>query len=336
MPTGRRSPARGVSLQLPSVQLLRPDPDPRDLEPAERVAELWRLLCEAVQSAASPRVMLSGGLDSRLVAAAAAEVHDAPRFASFGDPDCCDLPIAVLVASRLGGHHDVAELDADSARVCELRVWHATGGWGGPTASPGAPCDDAFAGEVVLSGASGDVVWGRAREVQRGPARWWRRLGLPEPSAPEVPPPPRWIDPSALPSWRNLHTRQRLRTWMGALPRLEVSPVRPVPWEPAVLGFCLALPEQERVGRALVRRVLATVRPDLSAEALPPVRGPVHDFARALRGEGWRQELQRWLDRPEAWRHVRRRPVLRWLRMTLSGRRDRSGLIARVRAATRW
>lgn len=340
-PSAGASPALGVGLRRQAWILRDPPGIPAD--PDARADRLWALLGDAVENARRGRVgvALSGGLDSRAIAACAADRlgPDALVALTFGDPDCADLPIAREVARRLDLGHELVELPPDGALRAEARVWVATDGLGGPACAPGAPTDEAWAGfDVLLSGTSGDVVWGDTPTPGPAPARWLRRLGLPAARSPVAPPPPPWCrSPDA---WTNLWTRQRLRTWAGARSRLPFTAVQPIPWSPPLLAFCLALPPGDRVDRALLRRALARHAPAVAG--LPTVRGRVHDLGRAWVTEpAWRRELERWLGERSSLDAfgrlgIRVRPIRRWYRQLVQGRRDRSGLLSRVRAAWRW
>ena len=244
--------------------------------------------------------------------------------------------MAAEVAGRLGLAHAVHRLGPGDALACEERVWRATDGTGGPGSAPGAPSDEAWAGLRLLSGTSGDVIWGDSPQPGPSPARRLRRLGFGAPCSPPVPPPPRWL--RAPGAWRSLWTRQAAVTWSGVLPRLDFAEVVPVAWQPELLAFCLALPPEDRADRALLRAVLRRHAPDLSDEALPPVRGAVHDLDRAFRSPPWRAELERWAQDGAGLSAVGIDPVglRRLVGQTLRGSRDRAGFLSRVRALWRW
>jgi hypothetical protein len=318
---------------------------PDRLNPDERADRLWDLLLQAVRRACRgrPRTTLSGGLDSRAVAAALAEAAPPGRSAgTFGDPDCDDLPVARRAALALGLEHQVTVFGPDAALRHEDRVWHATGGIGGPAAAPGASTDEPWAArcDVLLSGTSGDVIWGDSVRPGPSPPRRARSLGIPFVAASwddEVPVAPPWVSRAGAAAWQNLWTRQAGATWAGTLSRGPHTPVVPVLWDEPLLAFCLALGEDDRRDRALVQRMLSRHAPAVSTDAIPlSRRGPVHDLDRAMRAEPWTTELDRWL-RETDFRAVGLRPRgVRSLVAKVRAGRNRSGSLSRVRALTRW
>ncbi len=341
--------APGVGRVWESWPLAPPDPPPSALTFDERADRLWELLVAAVARACggrtAPRTTLSGGLDSRAVAAALAKAAPAGRSAgTFGDPDCADLPVARSVAAALGLPHEVTELSEDAALVHEARVWRATGGMGGPAAAPGAATDEAWAEscDVLLSGTAGDVIWGDSVRPGPSPRRRLRRLGMTyvEPAWDEErPSAPSWLDaasPGAA-AWTNLWTRQACGTWMGVQSRLPYTPVAPVLWDDPLIAFCLALGDDDRRDRALVRRMLARHAPAASTDAIPLApRGPVHDLDRAFRGPAWAAELDRWLDVTD-FRAIGLSPRgVRRLVARIRAGRNRAASLSRVRALARW
>ena len=348
---GRRSPVAGIRRRFEGWALAPPEPHPLELSAGDRADRLWGLLCaavaEAVDGACAPRAALSGGLDSRAIAAALAEV--APRSGSLGrvgDPDCADLPVARGVGAALGLPHQVTLLPMDGALRHEERVWRATDGTGGPASAPGAPTDEAWGGgcDLLLSGCAGDVVWGGSVRPGPSPERRLRRLGVPwlAPSwDDEVPTAPGWLPPTGVAAWLNLWTRQAGGTWNGVLPRLASTPVVPVLWHEPLLSFCLALEPEDRRERRLVQRVLERRAPAVAPGRLPLApRGPVHDLDRAFAGcPQWRQELERMAADEVGLHRVGLRPagVRRLVRRALAARGPgRAGSISRVRALLPW
>jgi len=343
-PVGAHTLLRGVRWETEPWALPPPPMHPSALGPDARADALWRLACEAV-SGVSGRVgvALSGGLDSRLVAAAAREVHGDILGLTFGDSGAVDLGRARLVARRLGIRHLVSALPMDAALLEEQRVFRATGGLGGPAAAPGAFTDRSWSADVdvLLSGTSGDVVWGDTR--LRGPTNpsRLRKLGVRElrDLLASVPAPPPWASPAGTVAWQNLWTRQARVTWNGVLPRLASTPVRPVPWDESLLAFCLALDGVDRAGRSLLARTLERHAPAVAPRVVPGVTGPVHDLDRAMASSpGWQAELDRMIAAPERWRAVGLKPrgVTRLLRLVRDGKRARSGLVSRLRTVWLW
>lgn len=329
-PAGERSLRLGVRRSPLVIPVEPPDPDPRSLPVDARADRLWELLVEATRGPGW--CTLSGGLDSRAVAAAAG-VGQPRVVATFGDPDCVDLPVARRVAAALGAEeHVVTDLPGDAALRCEERVLRATGGLGGASSAPGAWTDTLWDTPRLLSGTSGDVIWGdTARRGPSSPSRL-RKLGvreLPDPLV-SVPTAPPWSSAAGRSVWAELHTRQGRVTWLGALSRFPRTEVVPVPWTPRVLGFCLALEEEDRRDRRLLRRMLALRAPAVAR--LPVVHGPVHDLDRAMATEpAWQEALARMegLD----WRFVGLAPraTRRLIRLVRRGARPRAGLVARLR-----
>jgi len=344
---GRRTMLDGVHAAVPSWEIEAPEVLPADLDPEARADRLWSLLLGAVAEVtarcARVRTTLSGGLDSRAVAAALAALAPAGASAgTFGDPDCDDLPVARKVARALGLPHEVTEFGPDAALRHEARVWRATDGAGGPAAAPGASTDERWsdACDVLLSGTSGDVIWGASVRPGPSPSRRLRSLGVaaPEPSwDEEIPEPPTWASRAGATAWKNLWTRQAGGTWGGARSRLAFTPVEPVLWHEPLLSFCLALGDDDRRDRRLVRRMLARHAAAVSVEAVPlSPRGPVHDLDRAMRGEAWTEELDRWLTVTDFGAVGLKPNGVRRLVAKIRAGRNRSGSLSRVRALARW
>jgi hypothetical protein len=348
---GRRTLIAGVERRFEPWVIGAPEPWPGSLTEDRRADRLWELLRAAVARACAPatapRASLSGGLDSRAVAAALASLATSGCSAgTFGDPDCADLATARSLAEALGLPHEATSLPADGALRHEERVWRATDGTGGPGAAPGAPTDGAWAHgcDLLLSGCAGDVVWGSSVRPGPSPGRRLRRLGvpfLPPDWDREVPPPPGWIPETGAAAWFNLWTRQAGTTWNGVLPRRAWTTVVPVLWDLELLAFCLALSAEDRQDRRLVRRMLERHAPHVTDRAIPRVRGaPVHDLDRAFATcPTWRAELETWAAGGPRFERVGLRPraVRRLVRHALAGREPgRSGSISRLRALVRW
>lgn len=345
-PLGQRSLLDGVVWTRPEPWALRePSPHPSTLGPDGRADMMWRLLCDAVSRNGAPRVgvALSGGLDSRAVAAAAMATLPHVGCATFGDSGAVDLGRARMVARRLGAPHIVSALPLEAALFEERRVFEATGGLGGPASAPGAFTDFTWAEDfdVLLSGMSGDVIWGDTTLRGPTPPSRLRKLGAREAQSPltMVPPPPGWATPAGVVAWQNLWTRQARVTWNGLLSRRQVMPVHPVLWDPSLVSFCLALDGVDRGGRSLLVRMLARHAKTVDPEVVPPVSGPVHDLNRAMHTSAmWRAELDGMLGSPERWAEAGLRPrgVARLLRLVRDGKRPRAGLVSRLRILWSW
>jgi hypothetical protein len=346
---GERSLLVDVHAVIKPLILTAPVVHPADLSPDARADRLWTLLCDAVRAAvrgrSRVRAALSGGLDSRAIAAAAVAV-DAPglSFGTFGDFDAPDLAVAPEIARRLDRPHRISILSPDCALECEERVWTATDGTGGPASAPGAPTDRSWADEcdVLLSGCSADVIWGDTVSSGPSPAQRLRKLGVSaSPEDPVAPPAPPWVSPGGADAWVNLHTRQRAVTWNGVLPRLAHTPVVPVVWHPPLVAFASALPIADRAGRALVVRMLARHAPTIAGVRLVKTAG-VHDLDRAWRGPVWGEALDAWTgDSPNevaafAVLGLDRRAVVRMVDQVRRGARSRASFLSRLRALRRW
>ena len=339
--TGRRTLLLDVERVAHPWELPAPPVLPAALDPDARADRLWELLRAAVRTDAErPRCSLSGGLDSRAIAAAAADLPGL-SLGTFGEADSQDVPVAAEVARALALPHTIATLPPQAARELEDRVFSASGGLGGPDAAPGSWTDAAWAQEcdVLLSGTSGDVIWGDTGLGGRTPDSRLRKLGVSAVGDPleGVHTAPPWASPSGKGAWANLWTRQARVTWNGVLPRLAHTAVRPVCWEPHLLAFCLALGDADRADRALLRRMLRRHVPAVAS--IPAVRGRPLDMDRLFASDPWwREELDEMAaDRP-AWARLGLNPggVARLLRLVRDGRRSRAGLVCRLRVLRRW
>ena len=217
----------------------------------------------------------------------------------------------------------------------------ATHGLGGPAAAPGAPTDAEWAAEcdVLLSGSSGDVIWGDTARGGPPNLRRARRLGLQAALRPlRVPSAPAWVSPGGRRAWFDLHTRQARVTWLGSASRRALTPVVPVAWHAPLVAFCLALPDADRRDRALLRAVLARHAPDL--HAIPTVKSAfVHDLDRAWRRSPRLQaELRGRLLRPAGWgpTGLDRQELRRRLERCLAGARNEARTLGRAFAVHRW
>ena len=340
--TGSRTLLRDVERVIEPWPLPAPNPDPRALDADARADALWTLLRAAVRgsSAERPRAALSGGLDSRAIAAAAVGLPGL-SLGTFGEADAIDLPVARQVAGLLGAPHTVSILSPGAALAAEDRVFDVTGGLGGPDAAPGAQTDEPWSGacDLLLSGMSGDVIWGDTTLGGRTPDSRLRKLGLREVGEPldGVPEAPTFASPSGAEAWLNLWTRQACVTWNGVLPRLRYTTVVPVCWDAPLLSFCLALVADDRLGRSLLRRMLARHAPAIAG--VPAVRGATFDLDRAMTSDpAWRRELDGMAADKAAWRGLGLDPrgVARLMRLQRDGKRRRAALVSRLRVLRRW
>ncbi len=340
--TGGRTLLRDVERVMEPWSLPVPDPDPRTLDADGRADALWELLRAAVRAwpTSRPRAALSGGLDSRAIAAAAVGLPGV-SLGTFGEPDAVDLPVAATIAALFDAPHVVSVLSPHAARAAEGRVFDATGGLGGPDAAPGAQTDASWAGDcdLLLSGMSGDVIWGDTALGGRTPDSRLRKLGASGVGEPlhGVPPAPSFASPAGAAAWLNLWTRQACVTWNGVLSRLAFTPVQPVCWEAPLLSFCLALEEGDRADRALLRHMLARQAPRVAA--VPAVRGATFDLDRAMSSDPtWRRELDEMAADRVAWTRLGLNPrgVARLLRLQRDKKRRRAALVSRLWVLRRW
>ncbi|MDT0441411.1 asparagine synthetase B family protein [Streptomyces johnsoniae] len=186
---GRETLLRGVHELLPGRCLrLRADgtrteetfwepaEDVEELPPAEHAARLRALLEDATARrlpAAGPvSVLLSGGVDSSLVTALAARLHDAPVRSysiGFGGDTQDELAYSGLVAAHCGTEHRVLTVPgaAVAARLPET-VALLDSPVGDPLTVPNlllAEAVSADGADVVLNGEGGDPVFGGPKNL---------------------------------------------------------------------------------------------------------------------------------------------------------------------------
>lgn len=132
-------------------------------DPVERGKQL---LCQAVERQTREKkgvaLALSGGLDSRLILAAATEVgRPVPTF-TFGQKDCDDRKIAQLVAETAGSDNYFFELSSGYlSRWAERGVWQ-TDGMDNCTNFAGIELHSKVGEKwrIVLNGSGGNELWG--------------------------------------------------------------------------------------------------------------------------------------------------------------------------------
>ena len=162
-------------------------PDPGDPEAAARVAEALVQAVAPLRDAPGPvELSLTGGKDSRLIAAALARAGVPARARTYGFPRHPDVVIAAQVALELGLEHEVVEPRTTGAA-----------GPGGTTGTDGADgADGAGAGGITgaarIAGAAGSRVvqevdvLGRLRAtvlVADGMLSAFENVGRPDPDA---------------------------------------------------------------------------------------------------------------------------------------------------------
>jgi len=121
---------------------------------------------------------LSGGLDSRTVAAVAVAEGATPLAVTFGPADLPDRRIAAAVADHLGLEHRCDELPADGPLPWLDLVAEHTSGTGNLALVPGLPTHEAVARDIdcLLSGASGDALYGGLVGPDLAADRWLATL----------------------------------------------------------------------------------------------------------------------------------------------------------------
>ena len=173
-------------------QAIRPVPfarDPRPLD-ARAVADLDALLEQAVvrrlRADVPVATFLSGGLDSTLVTAVAAQLH--PGLTAYtvrtGDGNEDELEIARRVAQRTGVRHEILDLGPGDLSVLPELVRHYGEPFGDSSALPTWRVSEAAGRHhrVVLTGDGGDEVQGGYPRSQLFALRHWvhDRLHVPE------------------------------------------------------------------------------------------------------------------------------------------------------------
>jgi asparagine synthase (glutamine-hydrolysing) len=187
---GAETLLRGVSETLPG-RCLRLSPDGTATEepfwepveaidesasPADHARELRRLLEQATARRLPPAqpvgILLSGGIDSSLVTALAAKLHDHPVHTysiSFGHDLPNELAYSGLVAAHCNTRHRILDVsgNAVAARLADT-VSRLDSPVGDPLTVPNLLLAEAVAGDglrVVLNGEGGDPVFGGPKNL---------------------------------------------------------------------------------------------------------------------------------------------------------------------------
>ncbi len=322
-PLGRRTLIRGVERLHPGERLsLRsagiaihaapPTPAP-DLDPADEgawvdayVGALRGAIERGLAGDGDARVgcTLSGGLDSRTLAALLAQLGAAPTAVTFGPSDLPDVVGARAVARQLGLEQLVSPLPADGPLAYLDEVADVTSGVGSLAHVPGLPSHAAVARRVdrLVSGASGDALLGEIPADVAG-ADWLHRLLPPLRDTRR-----RALLPGALPVARRLEEARLdgpgredpARRWLlhalrwrqatviadGVRLRTQLTGVVTPYLDGDLRGLALALPAPLRRGRRLQHLALQRLDPALAALPLVPAADPplVWRTARYLRG----------------------------------------------------
>ena len=310
-PLGRRTLIRGVQRLHPgerlahraggfTIRAARPLVVP-DLDPADEqawvdayVGALRGVVARALVPGARLGCTLSGGLDSRTLAALLAQLGAAPLAITFGQPGMPDVAGARSVAKQLGLEHLVSPLPEHGPLPYLDEVADVTGGCGSLAHVPGLPSHAEVAGRVdrLVSGASGDALLGEP-SGDVGGERWLRHLLSPLRETRR-----RALLPAASPVNQRLEearlegpahedpTRRWLRhalRWRqatviadGVRLRLEHTDVLTPYLEHGVRELALALPAPLRRGRRLQHLALYKLDPALAALPLvPPAHPPL-------------------------------------------------------------
>jgi len=178
-PFDQRTLLRGIELLPPGAvadvgpggwiprRYFRFDPPPVDsaLTAEDLGAAMGSAVAEALKQAGRDTTlgcMLSGGMDSRTIAAEAVALGARPLAITFGTPGSPDVAIAERVAAALGLEHRILSLDP--ARVADALPEAAlvTGGTTGVAHLVGHATNRDLAGQVdvILSGMCGDGIMG--------------------------------------------------------------------------------------------------------------------------------------------------------------------------------
>lgn len=281
--------------------------------------------------------LLSGGMDTRAIAAGLARLEVPFVAVTFGQEGGVDLPLAEGVAAALGiPHHRLVLPDGFPEEVAR-EVADVTSGFGPLSLAPVANTNASVraVADLLFSGMSGDAIFGsgtrppaaaeatdeevlrqvlpplpeRVRGVVLDPSLRARREFLP-PSRYRAAADPRL---RGLPASRrrdryDLALRQRRRTLEGVRVRRVDTPVRTPFWDRDLVALALSLPEDQRRHQRAYLRALCLWLPEplaavpWSRTGLPP---GAPDAARAA-VEKARAEAVRW-DRLKRWFGGRRR-----------------------------
>lgn len=143
--------------------------DPPPVVPNSGAREIGRTMEEAVSNAlqrsgSNARIgcMLSGGMDSRTLAAEAVTLGARPTAITFGTPGSPDVRLAGRVAGILGLRHLVFSLDPERVAQALPETALVTGGTTGTAHLVGHATNRVVAAEVdvILSGMCGDGIMG--------------------------------------------------------------------------------------------------------------------------------------------------------------------------------
>lgn len=134
-------------------------------DPAVRASELADRLANAIRRQSTGKrvgLLLSGGLDSRVIASVASDAGARPCAFSYGRPDSMDVVYAGVVSRRLGLRHETLPFEpAEWWRKLTLAAWRAEGEAGihhfRTIQSHGKLAEHC---DTLLTGLSGDMIMG--------------------------------------------------------------------------------------------------------------------------------------------------------------------------------
>lgn len=236
----------------------------------EAADEAARLFTESVEArcvgATRLGVYLSGGLDSRAVAAAAAPRHLTAAL-SFGVRDCLDVQIAARVCRRLRVPHFIYELTPANWLAPRIPAIWRTGGMVNITHLHGVEALESAAGlfDTYLEGYGGDnFVRGDSLQSRNVLDRFDRRFVLAYTGCPAE-----WLDDldeyESLGRSEYVHLENRVRRlWSAAAQTDEalLHPRRPFSAN-RMIEFVYSLPDRMRYRGRLYRAMLLRTYPDL-------------------------------------------------------------------------
>jgi Asparagine synthase len=289
-------------------------PQPRRIalagaDPASVAAgALTEAVAPLADSAIPVEISLTGGKDSRLIAAALTAAKVPFRARTYGGPDHPDVVVAAQIAAHLGVEHVVTPPSPPGTATPEsvlIRLRNAvlvSDGMLSAFENLGRP-DPPFNGEVIhVGGHGGELLRGGYATYSRNPARGalqfrrltTGRLGLLRPAAAAA-------YASALAPWAARFARGPLRAlddfylvnragrWSAAARQaylLRENLVQPF-FAESVVRAARQVPLRDRISGALHQRLIATLCPDLAGIPLAG-RAPAPasaDWRRALTGD---------------------------------------------------
>jgi hypothetical protein len=279
-------------------------------------------LTEAVRPLGEAELSLTGGKDSRLVAAALVAAGVPFRARTHGFPDHPDVIVAGMIASRLGLEHTVTEPAAPgSPGTAEVLgriratvlvsdgMLSAFENVGRPDrAAPGGPVQAGGHGGELLRGGYAQPAWGRRRSaaaaVELFRRMTTRRVRLLRPAAARayltaLAPSAASLTRGPLRGLDDFYLVNRAGRWSAAARQAYLirSPLAQPLFADPVVRAARAMPLQDRLSERLHRDVLARLCPELLDIPLAgrPWQGEASSPGTVVTGSGagpdWRREL---------------------------------------------